>query len=409
MFNLLARAAGLKLNAKKTVIIPLALATEFTVRRFLIEALPGWGDMLIKVAGKLLGVLIGPGADEQRWAAAAAKFWTRSRDAKATTGGFMQALLHYRVFAVPVLQHLMSYSIVPKATQQMENLAVQGLTKSPFNTFPCGAVNSLVDIGYPREAPSLTTINIAALARTALTSEVFAAARARHFSDDLPDDALLHPRTVSWFDDSSFFALLTAYDHIHKLPIRIADLPHQHLQWHLAAAIRRNSTPGPWPNLLHRRVQRWLPGASREDIGYTMKHLLVMSAKRPHQMLLNFVRVILNGLPTAARVQGGDAPCLLCTWHGGDRVEHLGHCDALVDFFARHCPALQLFQGPVLRHRVLCLVQPDMPDHLIFEACLMGNILYSVHTWLRHGATSTPDELAEARLRQLRVRHAMLR
>jgi hypothetical protein len=405
----LAEAGGLKLNTQKTVIIPLALTTEFEVRRFLIDSLPGWGNMLIKQAGKLLGILLGPGAADQRWTAAAAKFWTRSRDAKATTGGFMQALLHYRVFAVSVLQHLMSFTNVPKEAKHMENLALQGLTNSPFNTFPCGSVSSLTDIGCPREAPNLTTTNTAALARTALTSAAFAAARNRYYCEDVPDDALLHPREVAWLEDSCFMALLTAYDIIHKLPIHISDLPVQHLQGHLAAALRKEIKPGPWPSLLHRRAQRWLPGITRDGVTYTMKHLRIMSARRPLPMIMNFLRVMLNGLPTAARMQGSEAPCILCGWPGGDRVEHLVHCDALVGFVAKHCPALCLFPGPVLRNRALCLVMPDMPENVIFDVCLLCNILCFVHRMIRHGSKSAPAALAEARLRQLRVRHAVLR
>jgi hypothetical protein len=409
LFNLLARAAGLRLNANKTVIIPLGLTTEFMIRRFLIDVLPGWGDILVQPAGKLLGVLIGPGAGDQRWAAATAKYWKRSRDAKATTGGFSQALLHYRIFAVSVLQHLMSFTNMPKATLHMENLAVQGLTRSPFNTFPCGSINALTDIGYPFEAPNLVTINTAALGRTVLTSAAFAAARDQYFSDDLPDDALLHPRDVPWLANSSFMALLNAHDHIHKLPICIRDLPVQHLQGHLAAAIRLSLKSGPWPSLLHRRALRWLPNISRDDVVHTFRHLQHMSAKRPHPMIMNYLRVMLNGLPTAARVQGGESPCLFCGWPGGDRCEHLVQCCALTAFCAEHCPALHGFQGPVLRNRVLCLAQPDMPERLLFDVCLFCNIVFFVHTKARHGSTSSPSALAEARLRQLRVRHAVLR
>jgi hypothetical protein len=341
--------------------------------------------------------------------AASAKFWTRSRDAKATTGGFNQALLHYRVFAVSVLQHLMSYANVPKETKHMENLAVQGLTRSPFNTFPCGSINSLTDVGYPREAPGLTTTNTAALARTALTSAAFVEARKRYYSDEVSDDALLHPREVPWLEDSSFIALLTAYDTVHKLPIHINTLPAQHLQGHLAAALRKQITPGPWPALLYRRLQRWLPDTTHDDINYVIKHIQAMSTRLPPAMVMNFLRVILNGLPAAARVQGGEAPCILCCWPGGDRVEHLVHCAALAGFIASHCPTLRMFPGPVLRHRVLCLVIPGMSDNAIFDACLMCNILFFVHTKIRHGSQCAPAALAEARLRQLRVRHAVLR
>jgi hypothetical protein len=408
-FDLLAYAAGLRLNTKKTVIIPLGTTTTFATRRFLVESIPHWGNMLINKAGKLLGVLLGPGADDQRWVAATSKFWTRSRDAKATTGGFMQALSHYRIFAFPVLQHLMSYTMVPKSTQHMENLAVQGITRSPFNTFPSGSVNSLTDVGFRCEAPNLAITNLAALARTAITSDIFVAARTRHYSDNLPDEARLHPRNVVWFDTSVFAALLKAYEHIHAIPISIVDYSTTHLQAHLYAALRQRAQPGPWPSLLVRRGRRWFPEWCAEDAARTLRGIWRMSQLRPHPMLLCYLRVLLNGVPTAARMQGSDQACLLCGWPTGDRIEHLVQCTALSPFLVRHCPHLCLHQGPVMRHQALCLVAPNMSDDLIADVCLYACVIFDVHCKLRHGSISDPLALAEARLRQLQTRHVSLR
>jgi hypothetical protein len=321
----------------------------------------------------------------------------------------MQALLHYRIFAVPVLQHLMSFALVPKTTEHMENLAVQGITRSPFNTFPCGSINFITDVGFPCEAPDLATTNLAALARTAITSEVFVSARARHYSDDLPDEARLHPRSVTWFSTSVFAALLQAYNHVHAIPIAITDGTTSNLQAHLYAALRQRVQPGPWPSLLFRRGQRWMPEFGRDDAAQTLRGVRRMSELRPYSMVFGFLRVFLNGVPTAARMKGGEKPCLLCGWAGGDRVEHLVQCDALSPFLARHCPNIFLQQGPVLRHKALCLITPGISDDLIREVCLHCSVLFYVHAQLRHGATSTPLALAEARLRQLQTRHVALR
>jgi hypothetical protein len=414
-FDLLSRAAGLKINAKKTVVIPLASTTTFAIRRFLVDNIPTWGNMEVNTAGKLLGVLIGPGADEQRWAAATAKFWTRARDARATTGGFTQALLHYRIFAVSVLQHLLSFSEAPKHTFHMENLATQGMTRGPFNTFPSGCLSYLTDIGYPHEAPSIGLTNIAALARTALTSDVFQVARGRHlsedvhYSDDVPDEARLHPRDVDWFSGSVFAALLRAYDRVHQLPTAINGIPAAHLQAYLYATLRKKASPGPWPGLLLRRLHRWIPGCAAAETSIIMSNLLRMSAMMPHPMVFTYLRVFLNGVATPARMQGGSHPCLWCGWAAGDRVEHMIHCQSLTVFLQRHCPHLFVQPGPILRNRIFSLVTPLMSDMLLRDVCVFACILYHVYNSVRHGAKSTPIDLAEARLRQLRVRHAKLR
>jgi hypothetical protein len=196
-FDMLAKAAGLRLNAKKSLIIPLAMATDFRIRRFLVDTMPAWSRMLVENKGKLLGVHIGPGSAEHRWIECSAKFWSRARDAKSAGGGFWRALQHYKVFAVTVLNHIMQYDRIPEALKHMECLALQGLTRGPHQTFPGECLARLTDIGAKTEAPALDITNLAAMVRAAVSSSAFFSARETLNSGDLPDEALLHPRHVS--------------------------------------------------------------------------------------------------------------------------------------------------------------------------------------------------------------------
>jgi endonuclease/exonuclease/phosphatase family metal-dependent hydrolase len=409
-FDILGRGTGLRLHPKKSLIIPIGRSSEFSVRRFLIECLPAWGEMAIQDTGKLLGIFIGPGGEVPRWSEAADKYWARAKDAKATCGGLQASVRHYQIFAVSVLSHLMQVSKAPKRVQQMENLAVQGLNRGPHNTFPSGALGRLSDIGCPFEAPRLEIVNRAALARAAFSSEEFLAARRRHLSDDLPDDSLLHPRPVLWEASSCFMAMCEAYDAVTAIPISIKDFPRQSVQACLVWELRSRAGPGPWPGILRRRLRRWLPEDRGFPISVVIDNITQAFGFLPASVVISSVRVLLNGLATPARMQGASQTCPFCGWAGGDRVEHLIHCSALVSFTARQCPDLHSRPGPVLRNQAMCFAIPNMSRPLLRDVAVFGEVLYFCYNAFKHGARQViPSELAHARLRQLQIRHVSLR
>jgi hypothetical protein len=409
-FEDLALASGLRLHTGKSLIVPVGRTTAFAVRRFLVDSLPQWAGMRIDSKGKLLGVFVGPAASACRWTTTGDKFWRRARDAKASGGGFWLALQRYRIFAVSVLGHLAQFAQLPVSLLRMEELAVQGLSRGPHNVFSVRSLCYLKDLGCPLEAPQLQHINRASLVRAATSSQEFFRARDRFNSDDLPDDALLHPRSVSWFSDSCFAAMLEAYESVTAIPIHLEALPTASFQAELVNQLRARTSPGPWPALLQRRLLRWLPGFAPADVHIVLANLREAFARLPAPLVLSALRVVLNGLCTAARLQGAESPCLLCGWPAGDCVEHLVHCASLVSFVQSSCPAIFRHQGPALRHRVLCFAVPSMSTHLLGDVVVFCDVVYFIHNSRRHCSNGpSPAELATARLRQLELRHVSLR
>jgi hypothetical protein len=142
IFRIFAAASGLHLNPKKTLIIPIGKLCPTDVRKFLKDHIPEWAEMTVTRAGKLLGVAIGPDSLESRWNDAGKKYWSTCRASRSSTGGFWQALRHYRVFAFSVLCHIAQFDNIPKHIRRMETLALQCLTKGPIillRTLHCSA------------------------------------------------------------------------------------------------------------------------------------------------------------------------------------------------------------------------------------------------------------------------------
>jgi hypothetical protein len=404
-FDTLARAAGLHLNAKKCLIIPLAQASDFRIRCFLVDHIPAWIGMLLADTGKLLGVFIGPAAEESRWADCLNKYWARGRDAKATGGGFWHALHYYKIFAASVLSHIMQFNKLPATFHKMESLALQGLTRGPHQVFPGDTLCHLTDIGARTEAPPLGLINIAAMVRTATSSAAFFRAKDTLATDDLPDDAFLHPRRVPWEDGACITALIDAFNYVYSIPVAIDTFEPHRFQAQLTAALRATCST-PWPALLRRRLLRWVNEVTQQDIATVIHNLKVAFCMLPASVVFDSLRFILNGLLTARRIGGSSSDCIFCGWTGGDAVEHLAHCPAFGPATRSLFPRLAQWEGPIRRPVALCLLIASDPT-LVHEAVLFGAGLYYVHNMFRHGHCACPGDLLRARIRDLRTRHRL--
>jgi hypothetical protein len=70
-------------------------------------------------------------------------------------------------------------------------------------------------------------------------------------------------------------------------------------------------------------------------------------------------------------------------------------------------PLLASWAGPVQRYLAICLQFAASNLQLLRETVIFWDLLYKVHTRKRHLAQSTPDELANARLRVLKIRYGV--
>jgi hypothetical protein len=256
LFALLFRAAGLAINPRKTVIVPLGSATSFWIRRFIHDCIPAWASVKIEDCGTLLGIWLGPGAGAVRWKDTTDKFLSRARDSKATHFAFEETLRHYRVHSFSVLSHLCQFCLAPPEVLDAEDRALQGLTRGPFGVFPRGALATLTELGLRFEAPDLGVTNRAAMLRTAMGSEQFHSAMIAWEEDFCDDNALVAPRRDPWFDDSCTAHLIRIYKAHNKL---VTNTPTNMMGYGLLAALHadfRSAFPKIWPSLLLRRMLR---------------------------------------------------------------------------------------------------------------------------------------------------------
>jgi hypothetical protein len=370
VFAVLQAASCLEVNPLKTVVIPLWPEGRFETRRWLSECLPAWAAFKIKLCGRFLGYLIGPAAAEHRWDLTLDKYWQRGMMARAAGGGFFGNLLHYHVFGASVLGYLLQLAEPPKQAFALERRILQYLTHGPWHALPNEGLLALGDLGFRDEPRAIRDVSIAARYRTAEQSVVFLSCC--RLINDAPNDldALLHPRQVPWADESVIAALCEARRCVLRLPSPPALLPHFDLQFRTRAALRANR-PRAWPAILRRRLERHFPPADCQALVQTvMANLVRANALLNQALVLPTLRLICNGLLTAARFQGGLCPCKLCGSEEGDTVEHLMHCTAITLPFAI---AIGSWNGPFFGPRRALLVAV-LPDTMLASACVINDI-----------------------------------
>jgi hypothetical protein len=386
VFALFQAASCLKVNPGKTVVIPLWRNGCFETRRWLPDCLPVWSAFKVALCGRFLGYMIGPAAADTRFDLTLDKYWQRGMMARAAGGGFFGNLLHYHIFGVSVLGYLFQLAEPPKQAYALERRILQYLTHGPWQALPNEGLLALTDLGFHIEPRALRDISVAARFRTAEQSTVFL--QCCQMINNKPEDvmALFVPRAVPWAAHSVIAALVEARSIVQRLPRPPASLPHFDLQARTHAALRA-ARPRPWP------ADECLP-----LVQFVIPNLVRANALLKSSIVFASLRLLCNGLLTAARFQGGLCPCPLCGTDEGGTVEHLMHCTIITLPFAN---AIGSWNGPFFGIRRACLAAV-LDDTMLATACVVNDLTAHALAVVRLGPQSLLlEEVLRARARAL--------
>jgi hypothetical protein len=194
LFEQLAAATSLVLNVDKTLVIPYWSNGVFDTRRFAVNSLPLLQRILIQDYGTLLGVVLGPRAEDHRFSAPAAKYWMRVLETRALVAGFLTLARHYTTHAWPVLSHVLQFAAPPPDLLQQEARALPLLTRGPWTAFTAPALTQIGELDFEHEIPAIEDVARAIAYRTACRSAAFLAIEPQIGNDiDDDDDVLLRP------------------------------------------------------------------------------------------------------------------------------------------------------------------------------------------------------------------------
>ena len=408
LFAKLGSATAMKLNPRKSIIIPLGRQTAFAITRHIVDTIPSLGGVLVRGHGRYLGVMIGPTADEARWETAAAKFWQRGMAARDCGGGFFLNVLHYSIYAMSVLGYLMQYAKLPKVIKSMESRLLQYYTHGPWNAIPSRHLMSLRDLGFPKEPGCLAEANSAAMYRAACASPVFAASAALVESQSSDPDALIFPRHIPWMATTAIVQMCANHKEFSlRFPTFLSN-PCSTLQAR-ARIVLRDARSSPWGELLRHRTARWFGNCAPRAVELIRCNLTVACSILPPRVVFSTLRLINNGVSTARRYQETPRNCHLCGWVEGDCLEHYLHCEVMLNFAISYLPNIGWRFGPVFGN-LRCMLSTELSRNELIATVVSNDILVTTLAAITLGSVAaTPLQLMVARLRALSRSSATIR
>jgi len=111
--------------------VPLWTKDLTRARTIVMEHVAFWSGFVIALAAKYLGFFIGPEAFLQEWAAAVAKYQTRTLQLLRVDEGLLATVTLHNIQACPVLYYLAQLLTMPADLHTIQNNAVELLTHGP--------------------------------------------------------------------------------------------------------------------------------------------------------------------------------------------------------------------------------------------------------------------------------------
>ena len=213
LFTLIERIAGLALNGKKCVIVPLWAYDASAIRAWLSLHVQAWTSFAISDGAKYLGIWLGLGALSKSWEEPMSKYMERCRNLRGMGVGLQASAYQYNIFCVSVLSYVGQVSFAPPEALKQERFALQLLTAGPWNTFTGAFLVRMDTCGFASAFTNLHTSNHAAMVRTAMhNSKSFASCLSRLRARSSHDTTSLMPVMHQWHKRALVFQLAKAVD-----------------------------------------------------------------------------------------------------------------------------------------------------------------------------------------------------
>ena len=212
--------SGLRLNLSKCITIPLGRGSleDFEIRRS--RHIPQWQQMQVRMSGKYLGFMVGPGKHDSSWESPLQKYAERCSMWNGQALGLQYQVMTYNVFAVSTLSFISQLESPPADVEKAEQVGIRRAIPGPYGW--C----SIDDLWHLKEhfgqARSAKSIHYTAQAAQLRVWRWDPACRNPHFLSDLADlhNARKYPwqpvnavRWQDWYDRGFAITLEKNFNH----------------------------------------------------------------------------------------------------------------------------------------------------------------------------------------------------
>jgi len=210
-FELLGMAAGTSLNVAKCLIIPLWGEPLLQAAQRIRRIFPQFSEVRVAWSGKLLGIIIGPGAGRASWFAPLLKLERRIPVARGLKLGLGQTLYKYNQIAYSTLNHTACFYTADQKTLKQEHILHQRIPGAPRYAFTTDLLEGLDEVGFRSSISTLRCQGAAAQWRCMnfTSSNFWKMWQKLHQCDDMDDlgeGMWLYPKHRDWIFKNSIMA-----------------------------------------------------------------------------------------------------------------------------------------------------------------------------------------------------------
>jgi len=425
IFQDLEKVAGLSLNRKKCVLIPLWPTNTSIVKSELIRRLPEWGDIQVSFASVYLGVNIGPESAKGFWDVAVKKYKDRARDWGKTGLGLYFASVAYSVYVLPILSFLAQFKIPSKEVYQAEEEALRSMIPGPYRW--CSKNDTFVlatHYGQARDFTSLEHLSIAARTRLLLCENVKHGGlripeRCREIDEACCNSSQSLYRQRLWKDwygggvvqdiregrdqlvqrgfslDALWKKAAGPYDPEEDSRVRDKKA-RRALQKTIRSELHKTLTVDPVSRMRF-RLDRWnLDGLPGETSTRFLRFIEVVKHHLPPRIVAAVLRTAWNGWCTSRRFQHSGKCIFACqAFAQEDSIEHYAGCSICVNFLRGKLH----YRGPINRGHLIVLGanSGSQTDEDICRLALWNYSIYKTFNSLRcnHGGSRSATAMIE--------------
>jgi hypothetical protein len=415
-FEVIGKCSALELHPGKVVIVPLWKFEECTVRAAVTAAAPSLANAIIQDHGKLLGVLVGPGAPSRQWLAVAQELRSRSRFLASLGLAWSGALPLYRSHVLPVASYLAQLCNIPFQMHRVEASCLAIVLKVPYQSVPVALLRCGRAFGLGYDLPDLRTMGRAAAFRAAESSGVLEAVVAEH----------RRARGSRYQNLSPFLREWTAagvVGHLRENQIELTALFDEAppvgrgIQAWAFKKLRQQFSLVDVDAVLRRRVSA-MTGAPVLQVAVSRlrARLVALHLEVSPVVQSSMIRSICNAWTTSGRFSGPRSPCPFgCGARRGDRWAHFTVCSAVRRMWLQACPSTDSIFFAKLTPELVLLLSPRLAPGVVVQLALWSDVVGHCANDIRAAGAAPALVLADghermaARLRFLAVQCDSLR
>jgi hypothetical protein len=375
IFKLIGKATSLHLHPGKVQIIPLWRYEAESIRERIRSLAPRLVEAKIQSCGKLLGIFVGPGADEFQWKATIEELKSRSRYLASLNLAWSGVAPLYRSHVTSVASHILQFAAPSKELLKVEASSLAVVTKSPSHAVPVVVLSRLKEFGLRSNFTSIAILGKAAAYRAMAGSEVFPKMIAELARARASREANLSPFLRQWTHAGILGHLAQVKESINYIAC-FPPVENFGLQRWAAKLLYSALSFDALDDCLAKRLSTFTKvKTTRATACLARSRIHAARDVAPPCALAAVLRTICNAWTTTGRFAGPTAECPFgCGALEADRFTHFPSCSALRDMWLEVCPgAAPLFFHLSLAH--ITLSAPALSSGDVIQLILWSDVV----------------------------------